>query len=74
MIKTELVALATDASYANINLSTMPFNDLRQLRDTMAEIGTRLDDDEDLAIRFSWLIPLIDAELEHRARTGSANS
>ncbi|MFB2597775.1 hypothetical protein ACEXQE_08290 [Herbiconiux sp. P17] len=66
MIKPEFVSLATDASYASLDLTTISTGDLLGLRDTVEEIWVRLDVNEDLAIRFEWLMPLIDLELRKR--------
>jgi hypothetical protein len=66
MIKPEFVSLATDAGYASLDLSTISTGDLRGLRDTVEEIWVRLDVNEDLAIRFEWLMPMIDLELRRR--------
>ncbi|MCS5732265.1 hypothetical protein [Herbiconiux daphne] len=69
MIKTELVALATAAGYETIDFRSMRNDDLRQLQDTITEIWVRLDETEDLSMRFEWLAPMIDAELRHRETT-----
>ncbi|WP_382305010.1 hypothetical protein [Herbiconiux sp. UC225_62] len=66
MIKPEFVSLATEASYASLDLSAISTGDLHGLRDTVEEIWVRLDVNEDLAIRFEWLMPLIDREIRAR--------
>jgi hypothetical protein len=59
----ELVAIATQASYESLNLTELELEDLLGLRDTVDRIWVRLDPDEELAIRFEWLHPLIEAAI-----------
>jgi hypothetical protein len=59
----ELVAIATDASYESLNLADLELDDLLGLRHTVDRIWVSLDPDEELAVRFEWSHPLIEAAI-----------
>jgi hypothetical protein len=74
MTEPELVALATDADYDNLDLDSVAVTDLVRLRSIIDQIWARIDGDEELAIRFEWLHPLVDVAIRRRLPRQVASS